>query len=412
MSREKSEEEIVNAGSSEWEREEEERGKEEMNVCKLGRLNSDGDEVMETFEFSGVMVKGKNEHQAVEEAPSPEVSTADEQWDRLEIEVSEEESVEGEDLIDPEPTPAAFPPSPSYESIHESPAPADDDVETVNLKAAGSSSLLVASYPDEDVQQRPKKKRGALSLLLLMIVVIAVTLGVVLGRKKSDDENASMMVLETEETNVPSQSSTTYCPVNTKLFSIQHTSIKEENNWTNSYPKTWALKDACSDMEIITCLPCADAGNTSPASTSSPSSQIFINDNSTFDATSTSRYSPPTMSESMLPVAGLEKYMASSDGVSGCIPDGYEYVFEVKPSDNPEECCGFLSNSFRMNYNEFAVISDSMFNEFEDSVEWWLSERSEPCPTSGAPDMPSATPSETRTPYPTTQVSTSPVHFI
>ena len=406
-SREKSEEEIVNSCSSEWE--EKDRGKEERNVGKLGRLNSEGEEVMETFEFSGSMVNGKNENPAVE-APSLEESAQGEQWDRLEKQVSpvDEESAEDEDLTEPEPTPAAPPSSPSYESICESPTPADDDVESVYLKAVGSTpSLSVASYPDEDVQQRPKKNRGAISLLLLVIVVIAMVLGVVLGRKNSDDEDASKMVLVTEDTNVPSRSPTIYCPFNTKLFSIQHTSVKEKNTLTNSHPTTWVLKDACSDMEVIRCLPCAATGNTSLAPSSSPSSQIFINDNSTFDATSTSRYSPPTMSESMLPVVGLEKYMASSDGVSGCIPDGYEYFFEMKPSDYPEECCGFLPYSFLLSYDDAAVISASMFIEFEDSVEWWLSERSEPCPTSGAPDMPSATPSETRTPYPTTQVSTA-----
>ncbi len=427
-SREKSKGDVVHAGSSEWE--EEVRGKEEWNVGKLGRQNVTGDEVTETFEHvakledektefqlcvnddqgeeQAVVVAG--ESQSLEEptpmerevsaeptlqvpvlVPSPVLLTSHEpeggepvltrtlvtvedgQWEWTEKQISE-----------PEPTSAAPSSSQSSESLHESPEPA----------------------LDEDLLQRPKKERGALSLLLLVFIAIVVLLGIILGRGESEDENASKIALAAVETNVPSQSPTTYCPVNTKLFSIRHTSLKEENIWTNAYPKTWVLKYACSDMEIVKCLTCDDMGNTSLASSSSPSS-LFFDNNSTPDTTTDTRHSPtysPTMSESVL-VAGLEKYIASSDGVSGCIPDGYEYVFEVKPSDNPEECCGFLPHSFLLSYGDAAVFNDSIiFYEFEGNTQGsgrvYFPESAEPCPTSEPSGMPSATPSETLTEVP------------
>ena len=439
-SRENSKEEIVHVGSYEWE---EERGKEERNVGKLGRLNcTEGDEVTVTSEHAVKVVEEKSEFQLCvnddqeeelvvvvgEETPSLEGSTP------MEREVSTEPTLQIPVLVpspvlltshDPEggepvltrtsatvedgqcdwiekqiselgPTSAAPPSSQSSESLHASPEPA----------------------PDEDLPQRPKKTRGALSSLLLAIIAFVVVLGIILGRGKSEDGNESKIALAAVETNVPSQSPTTSCPVNTKLFSLQYTSVKEENNWTNTFPKTWVLKYACSDMEITKCLPCADTGNTSPASTSSPSSQLFFENNSTPNATTDARYSPaysPTMSGSVL-VAGLEKYMTSSDGVSGCIPDGYEYVFEVKPSDNPEECCGFLPYSFLLSYDDAAMVSDNIiFQEFEDNIQGGgrvsFPESAEPCPTSEPSGMPSATPSQTPTELPSVMPSDTPTLY-
>jgi hypothetical protein len=159
-------------------------------------------------------------------------------------------------------------------------------------------------------------------------------------------------------------------------------------------------------------------GNTSPASTSSPSSQLFFDNNSTPNATTDAQYSPtysPKMSESVL-VARLEKYMASSDGVIGCIPDGYEYIFEVKPSDNPEECCGFLPYSFLLSYDNAAMVSDSIiFYEFEDNIQGGgrvsFPESAEPCPTSEPSGMPSATPSQTPTELPSAMPSVTPTLY-
>jgi hypothetical protein len=436
-SREKSEEEIVNSCSSEWE--EKDRGKEERNVGKLGRLKcKEGEEVTVTFEHEAKVVDEKSEFQlcvnddqeeekavvVVEEASSLEESTPlerevsaeptlqipvlvpfpvlttshdpeggepvltrtsstveDGQWDWMEKQISE-----------PEPTSAAPASSQSSESLHESPE----------------------SAPDEDLLQRPKKERGALSLLLFAIIALVVLLGIILGRGNSEDENASKIALAAVETNVPSQSPTAYCPANTKLFSIQHTSVKEENTWTNTFPKTWVLKYACSGMEIGKCLPCDDTGNTSLAPSSSPSSS-FLDNNSTPDATTDARLSPtysPRLSASV-PVAGLEKYMASSDGVSGCITDGYEYVFEVKPSDNPAECCGFLPYSFLLSCDDSAVDSDSIiFYEFEGNIQGGgritFPESAEPCPTFEPSGMPSATPSETLTEVPSATPSDTP----
>ena len=425
-SREKSKEEIVHAGSSEWE--EEERGKEERNVGKLGRLNcTEGDEVTVTFEHAAKVDEEKSEFQSCQEEEQV-VVIAEETPSLEEREVSAEPTLQIPVLVPSPVLLTSHDPEGGEPVLTRASATVEDglwnwiekQMAPPSSQSSESESLHASPEPapDEDLLQRPKKTRGALSLLLLAIIAFVVLLGIILGRGKSEDGNESKIALAAVETNVPSQSPTTTCPVNTKLFSLRYTSIKEENNWTNSFPKTWILKYACSDMEITKCLPCADAGNTSPESTSSPSSQLFFDNNSTPNATTDAQYSPtysPTMSESVL-VAGLEKYMASSDGVSGCIPDGYEYVFEVKPSDNPEECCGFLPYSFLLSYDDATMVSDSIiFYEFEDYIQGGgrvsFPESAEPCPTSEPSGMPSTTPSQTPTELPSAMPSDTPTLY-
>lgn len=458
---------IVLAGGYEWE--DKVGGKEGRDVGKLGRMNrTEGDEVLyeragkkvadEKVDFRLGVNDDRHEGQAVavvEEEPSLEELTPsegevladepmlldekidfpscanDDQDEEQAVAVAEEAScleestkLEGEVLAE-EPVlyiPVLVP----HPALLTSQRPEDEEPVLTKASAAAEdgpwdwlemqvseteptsaaprlspSSESPVPSSVKDTPQRSRKKSGALLLLLLIIFLIAIILGVVLGREKPENENASNEALGAEGTDIPSQSPTAYCPFNTTLFSIEYTSVKEENTWNNSYPKTWVLKYACSDVEIIRCLPCADTGNTSLAASSSQSSQVFFDDNLTND---------PTTSATVVPVAGLEKYTTSSDGVSGCIPNGYAYAFEVKPSDNPEECCGFLPYSFLMSYDDVAVISDSIvLYEFEGTIQGGgrvsFPESAEPCPTLEPSGMPSATPSEIPSPYPTTQVS-------
>ncbi len=321
----------------------------------------------------------------------------DEQWDWLEEQMSENDPTLS--------APATLLPSP--QSLRESP--------------------MVA--PAEDVQQRPTTKRRAFACIsLLLLLAIAVILGIILGGNESENVNADNIAAGANDAsggkaqNVPSQYPTAYCPVNTKLFSIQHKTLGEGNTSMNLYPKTWVLKESCSDTKIAKCLPCVDSGDTSLVPSSSLSS-LFNNSapNATTTPPNSSTYSS-TMSSYVQPFVGVEKYAASSDGVSGCIPDGYEYVFEVKPSDKPEECCGFLPYSFVMSYYNVEVINDdSIFYDSEGNRQSGgkvsFPENAEPCPTSepssipsatpsgASSEAPSATPSQVPSLYPTTQVS-------
>ncbi len=400
---------------------EEVHGEEERNVGKINRPNLIEDDVTETFEYAGKVVIKADVIPVVKDAQSHDEVANDDQLDSLEKQSThlEDELVEVENRTEPEPGLSALAhSSPSFEQLRESPVLA----------------------PVEDIPRQPKTNRRVLSLtFLIAIIAIAVILGIVLGGKKSDDENSSNVAVgavgaddasDGKNNNFPSQSPTTnenatnasvgdtlnvpvqspapYCPVGTKSFSIQYTSVKEEVTGTDSYPMTWVLKESCSDNEIAKCLPCVDSSNTSLAPLSSPSSPILFNNsapNTTISSDNASIYSP-TMSASVQALLGLEKYTASSDGVSGCIPDEYQYVFEVKPSDNQEECCGFLPYSFTMSHDDI-VVTDAIliFYEFEGTIARVpFPENVEPCPTFEPSSMPSATPSEASTEVPTADI--------
>jgi hypothetical protein len=402
------------------------QGREERNVGKLGRPNLLEDDVTETFEYAGRVVTKKNLISTKNDSPSHDEVATDDQLDSLEKQLTHlrDDFAGIENRSEPEPTSLS--------------------------SASAENPLLVA--PAEDVPQQSKKKRRVLLIThLLAIIVIAAVLAIVLGGKKSDENAANIAVGTGREKNIilstsptttyfdassgggtyenatnmsdggvpllhPSRSPTSYCPVSTKLFSIQYKTVKEEITGADSYPMTWVLKESCTDNEIAKCQPCTDQGNASVATSSSPSSSVLFNNsapNPAIASPSSSTHSP-TMSATVQPFVGLEKYTTNSDGVSGCIPNGYEYVFEAITSDNAEECCGFLPYSFTMSHDNNVVTDEILiWYEFDGSrARVPFSENVESCQTSDPSSMPSAAPSEALTRVPTVRLTIPPTFLI
>jgi len=116
--------------------------------------------------------------------------------------------------------------------------------------------------------------------------------------------------------------------------------------------------------------------------------------------------------------AGVEEYVVNNDGAWGCLPDGNEYVFRVKPSNVAEDCCGFDPDSFIVSYDNAVVMQDEL-NDANDGTftkepsmtlpegrvtlkkKTNFGQRTEPCPTPNPSTMPSILPSTSSTNQPT-----------
>jgi len=104
---------------------------------------------------------------------------------------------------------------------------------------------------------------------------------------------------------------------------------------------------------------------------------------------------------------GMQKYLASGDGMMACLPDTNDYVFELRRGEG--ECCGFDPASFVSTYGDLAVMrsaaAGTVFDGVGNGVARFSSESSEPCPPSSAP---TAWPTSFPTPKPTNVPTTSP----
>ena len=266
-----------------------------------------------------------------------------------------------------------------------------------------------------DVPRRPmttKSRSFARVVSLLLILAIAIPLGIVLLGGIASENNANAKDVVAAGPDIapgggdamnapPCRYPASYCPVGTTLFSVRHAMTPGGGDASMYfYPKTWTLKESCSDDLIVGCLPCDDTDDASPVTSSFPLTPTLF-DNTAPNATTT----PPYPSEHSGPFVGSGKYTASSDGVSICIPDGNAYVFEVIPSDEPGDCCGFLPYSFVMSHNDVEVINDdSIFYDSEGNRQSGgkvsFPENAEPCPTRESFSAPSATPSVASTEAP------------
>jgi len=426
----------------------------------------------------------------------------------------------------------------------------EEPVVTGDVRTPKTTEEEEKSLPEEETKPPTKKRRKFLLILVLMIVILSIVLGVAMGsngledeksgdgsnRATSDGDIASNEVNGTDTakdpnlsppikdpnspanvpnnptispsamySHSPSSPPSLSCPTNSKLFAIEYTQNNTnmtqqlpEQFWTNN-SMTWLLRDACTQEEIVKCLPCENAETTSSQpssqpsiqSSSQPSSQSSsqpslrgtsttsmmittkstyittttnpesstsdtstVNTNSTttttapayterapstfatFNATYTSTSaSAATASSSSISSRSLKEedgsvdalvddYVINNDGVSACLPNGIEYVFEVVSSNVAGDCCGFAPNSFVVSYDHIVlnhadrddrsinIFSTNVGSDTEDkSVEKetsYFGQRAEPCPTLNPSVMPSSVPSVSPTDPPTRSPSEIP----
>jgi len=238
-----------------------------------------------------------------------------------------------EDPKIPEPeTTAPTTPFSSYHNVGESPKPSGQ----------------------EDERPERKKKRWALLLLLLVVTVtIAVVLGVVLGGNKSEEENASDKALGADdissETTIdpkvpflsPTIAPSTYCPANTKLLSVQHSTndTQDEQFWKN-FRMTWVVRDACSGEEMLRCLPCANTAfspTTSAPTTSSPTLSPTTAAPITSKPTNSPSTSPSTSRPSSSPRTLDEQCIGSSDRPRP-VRNGERFRFNIVGASDAGQC--------------------------------------------------------------------------
>ena len=84
-----------------------------------------------------------------------------------------------------------------------------------------------------------------------------VVLGVLLGTKNDGEEERSAAsvggVFIPPPVVVLNETNATECPVGSKLFSIEHSTLQD----TSTSDLTWRVKERCSGLVVAQCLPCS-----------------------------------------------------------------------------------------------------------------------------------------------------------
>ena len=248
---------------------------------------------------------------------------------------------------------------------------------------------------------RLSKRSTRAILITAPIVALAVILGVLLGRKKGstdttggdgDNGKPTDVFIQTPGATTSSPSSmpssvntltpTQFtCPldVNSKKFVVINSSRTRERHhrrwlqWRKQRAlstdySTWFVKDVCSGDVILSCnRPCPSSAVTRTSSSSSSTQVMNTNSNG--------RYLQGNVQES---------------ATQQCITGDREYVFVVEPTESPDTCCGFDSNTFVLTYDDYLVTSgiNGLGNR---SV--FFGQAGRPCPS----NSPSASPSEKST---------------
>lgn len=284
--------------------------------------------------------------------------------------------------------------------IHNS-GSADGAIEKAISEVSNISTALKDQFVDEEDQ---KKKRRCLYILLLVPLLLGVVImGAVMGKDDSGDDekvvvagavggllippifvlnetsvpslypSASPSIEQStqpsiehslqpsiEQSSQPSLSPSMECPLGTELFSIEHPNKSDQYfNAAGINRATWRIKDVCSGRVIDQCLPCSVEGFKTQTRNSNGSTHHLE-----------------------------EKFLEKSR----CLPVDNEYVLEVLPAVDLNECCGFDPVTAIMTYSSVVVkdmASGSIFADDSSSNHAvYFGEREMPCPS----ETPSSSP--------------------
>jgi len=274
------------------------------------------------------------------------------------------------------------------------------DVAIVKAISEVSNSSTALKDPLVDEEDQKKKHRCLYVLLLVPLLLGVAIMGTVMGKDDSgDDEKAvvagavgGFFIFVLNETSVPSLypsaspsieqstqpsmehslqpsiekssqpslSPSMECPLGTELFSIEHPQKSDQYLKAAGIDRaTWRIKDVCSGEVIDQCLPCSVEGFKSQTRNSNGSTRHLE-----------------------------EKFLEKSR----CLPVNNEYVLEVLPAVDLNECCGFDPATAVMTYNSVVVkdmASNSIFADDSSSNDAvYFGEREMPCPS----ETPSSSP--------------------
>ena len=228
-----------------------------------------------------------------------------------------------------------------------------------------STVLTNSTYYD-----RKRKKKRCLYLLLLLLLLLVVILIILLWGKKNDDMASAAIIPvggglippvivadEDNDTIVPSSSpsddssihpSTSpskECPMGFNAFSIKHAVADNEHSYASSFANkfmTWKIRNSCTGDIITQCKPC-------PISLVSPMPKKG-------NQLAQSRH------------FGGSAHRLEQKDLTHCLPINNEYVFEVLPTDDSEQCCGFDASTSIVSYDGVVIhssVSKMYFGESE-----------------------------------------------
>ena len=169
---------------------------------------------------------------------------------------------------------------------------------------------------EEQDDQSTKKKRCALLLLILVtIIALATVIGIMVGKNSNNDANKALEsdIIGTgaagETSSSPTASPIGYCPSTHALFTIKSSSTttgvggdddeegsmilqgSTDDDKNINTTKSWVLRDSCTGVEVMRCLPCSsNFGSNSADSGSSDSGgggNLFDIDGSSSSTTTT-----------------------------------------------------------------------------------------------------------------------------
>mmetsp|Transcript_41802 Transcript_41802/g.87753 ORF Transcript_41802/g.87753 Transcript_41802/m.87753 type:complete len:1083 (+) Transcript_41802:251-3499(+) len=262
------------------------------------------------------------------------------------------------------------------------------------------------SLDDEEMVERAKKsgpnrRSRFLYFLVILLLILVVVMGVLLGKKNNAAENSSSLnnaaitsdILastrvanstngpssypstpssypSTASTNkpstTPSLAPSAECGAEAKTFSINHphgTKIVSTTLDGSPHDATWILKNACSGKVIAQCRPCS-LGSLSLGS---------------LTLTSPRSYLSPQIGErkSIIPHHSKQKLKPTHrttqmilQNMTECLPVNNEYVFEVKPVEASESCCGFDPSTFILSYDNVVIATETSHGAYDNNFNW------------------------------------------
>lgn len=305
--------------------------------------------------------------------------------------------------------------------------------ETGGGNEKGSHDLTSQTDSENDDE---KRKRKCLYLFILLLIALVAVLAALLGRKKEENGFAAVGAVggtllppfaQKSDTVVPSLYPSTFpsiesslqpslspspeCPMGTHVFSIEHihhseryvgipsaksVATKHTRHREHSPPAatatnnaTWKIKDACTGDIVAECLPCSISRISFPSSQRLPLMKPRSN--------------------------GLSRsFEAKVEDISMCLPINNEWLLEIHPAKDANECCGFDPTTSVIFFDD-AVLT-GLANNVMDESSTFFGEAETPCASespSGSPSiresaMPSLDPSRTQSYIPSISASSPP----
>jgi len=236
-----------------------------------------------------------------------------------------------------------------------------------------------------------KRRRCLVMLLLLPLFILVLLLGILLGKERKEEDSAGtalavVPIFAENSTEAPSMAPSAQsvlpgpsCPTDSKLISLEDLSSAVNAKEPSQY--IWYVKDACTGNVISSCLPCSE------------SSLVLGNREDNFQQGRSN---------------GHLRNLQSVAFQNQCVPSDGTYVFVVEPAVSPNQCCGFDTTSYILNYGDKVVASSEDDNSASSTEKQVVFGEGTACPAALLSSSPTGTPSKEPTPQPTKQPSPRP----